>query len=285
MIKRILRKLQNKDKQRAEDQARIERLLLAIGKTNSGAPLIDFVKDTKLRIVFDDTIGGREAIFKPSPRQVCLSPFSSEEYQALSLSHELCHAVQEHKGLILRRAHKLYDHLINVRFSEAAAYSFEAQMAWELQHAHPNAFYLKESLKGCKSVNKEFQRAAALSPTSVENGTVRRLAFDAWFKDGLRKQYDYEALRAVHGYWQRRANGQRNALSFDKKRTEDQPPYMSEGFLREFGEMTCGKNFLANRKLMTDFYIGNLSTGAEKLLYRTTKKFDESDHSLIYDFL
>jgi hypothetical protein len=285
MIKNILRKLQDKDTQRADDKARIERLLMAFAKTESGAPLFDFVSDTKLRIAYDDKMAACEASFKPSPRKIVLSPYSTEEFQALSLAHELCHAVQEHKGLLLRKTDHLYDHLINVRFSEAAAFSFEAQMAWELQQAHPQSSYLKTALKGCRSVNKAFQHAATMSPQSVENGCARRIAFDAWFNDGLRKQYDYNALMAVRAHWQRRENGQRNALSFNKKRTPEQAPYMSEEFLREFGAMAADKNFLEKRNLMTDFYIGHLTNGAERLINRTTMKYAGSDESMIYDFL
>jgi len=285
MIKNILRKLQNTDTQRVDDKARIERLLAALAKTESGAPLFDFVNNTKLRITYDDKMAACEASFQPSPRKIVLSPYSTEEFQALSLAHELCHAVQEHKGLLLRKTDHLYDHLINVRFSEAAAFSFEAQMAWELQQAHPQSSYLKTALKGCRSVNKAFQHAATMSPQSVENGNARRIAFDAWFEDSLRKQYDYNALMAVRRHWQRCASGERNALSFNKKRTPAQAPYMSEGFLREFGEMAQGKNFLEKRELMSDFYIANLTSGAEKFINRTTLKYAHSDDSMIYDFL
>jgi hypothetical protein len=285
MIKNILRKLQDKDTQRADDKARIARILAAIGKTHSGASLFDFVKDTKLYITYDDKMAACEARFEPFPRKVVLSPYSTEEFQALSLAHELCHAVQEHKGLLLRKTHHLYDHLINVRFSEAAAFSFEAQMAWELQDAHGGSTYLKAALKGCTSVNKAFQRAAAVSPQSAENGSARLSAFDAWFNAGLRKQYDYNALMAVRRHWQRRENGQRNALSFNKIRTPEQAPYMSAEFLREFGEMAQGKNFLEKRDVMADFYIGNLTRGAENLMSRTTMKYALSDDSMIYDFL
>lgn len=275
----------NEDVRHEQDRARIEKLLEWIAVTPSGKDLVEFVRNTKLRIAFDESLYNGAAAFSPAPRCIRLSPYASEEHLAISLCHELRHAWQEREGLVLKSAKHVFDYLVNTRFAEADAFSFASQMAYELERAHPRLAFNKAAMKICKPVHLAFTKAVNGKNSDAAVTIARSKAFDAWFTAPIRSQYDHDALKAVRSFWYRRSQGIRNALSFNKKRTDGQAPYMSEEFLREFGAQTKGENYLEGKYLFDDLYIGNLSLWAERYIERTVTKYDQSDQSMIYDFL
>lgn len=284
MIKRLLRKFQDPEERRAEEKARTKRLLESLSKIEAGQGLFSTIDIKKLYVRYDEAIPVGEARFR-APYRVKLSPLGTEIEQALSTAHELRHYWQEKQGLTLTKASALYDNLIMMRFAEADAFSFETQVAWELDKLEPEKGYWRKFKRNYKDLCRAFEKSVEQSAQNADNGKAQKAAFNAWFAMPLRKQYDYNALKQVRDYWYRKSQGIRNGLVFHKKRGDDEAPLMSEEFLREFGQRADGSNYLAGVNLYSDYYIGNTTNAMERSMERTIRKYPDSDNSLIYDQL
>ena len=285
MLKRLIRKFTDLEQRLEEDKTHIAALKAALAQSASGAALLDCAAAYKTRIIFDDDIASGDAAFRPDRNVVALSPFGRERALVLSLGHELRHAWQEKQGLLLRRHIHLFDHIVNVRISEADAYATEVQIAWELNQAAPKAGYWTQMKKTQGNLCRAFTLVAEQGEVGIEAGTARRAAFDTWLKSSHCRQYDYNAIAAIKGYWYRKAHGIRNAMVFNKTRSEDQPPYMSAGFLNEFGEMANGRNYLEGRNLLAQDFVIQTTAAQDRKIARIVEKYPGSDDSLIYNHL
>lgn len=135
------------------------------------------------------------------------------------------------------------DTLINNRFLEADAFAIEAQIAWELTShgVDRNAWF------AYKKRNKEIATAyekSARSEKGAFNGKALKAAFDAWFGTYHRASYDFESVRETRFQLDRAKEGRRATVETDKKRGPDQSERMSADYLREFGRVANGVNYL-----------------------------------------
>lgn len=89
----------------------------------------------------------------------------------------------------------------------------------------------------------------------------------------------------MRGYWQDKAQGQRRGFMFNKRRNDDQTPYMSEAFLQEFGQMANGQNYLQNSRLFKATHLIHTTAAQDRYIARTSEKYPGSDDSMIYDHL
>lgn len=284
MIKHITRALKSKQDLREQDRNMLVRVQDKLCEVPLGKSLVGTAKEKNVRFAYDESLSAGEATFKPCGVKVLLSPYSSFEQQVLSMSHELRHAWQDFSGLSSLKAQYLFDYIVNVRFSEADAFGVETQVAWEMDKKFPNQGYWKHHKRAYKTMCKAFEAVASDAPETLENGKALKAAFNGWFVDRIRPQYDQGAVTAVRNFWYRRNNNIRNALTLHRKR-DDLAPYMSEAFLREFGAMANGENYLEGVNLYSDYYLGKLSNVMERRIERTIRKYPESDDSEIYKHL
>ncbi|MAH05327.1 MAG: hypothetical protein CL561_07195 [Alphaproteobacteria bacterium] len=285
MLKKLIRKLKDPEKVRAEDRARISLLLATLAETKTGAQLAAQMKSHKTRILYDERLPAGEAAYRAIGNSVALSPYGSEQAQLLSLGHELRHVWQEKQGLLLRRHIHIFDHVVNVRASEADAYATQVQIAWEQHKKDPRAGYWAAAKKDEGALCRVFEKVAQRSEKYVENGAARRAVFKAWLETAHCRQYDYKAMRAVRGYWKGKAQGQRQGFMFNMQRNDGQTPYMSEAFLKEFGQMANGQNYLQNMSLFKATRLMHTSAAQDRYIARTSEKYPGSDDSMIYDHL
>jgi hypothetical protein len=264
--------------QRKEKLAEVKECLRSIP---TGKMLMDFADENIHLIYFKEDIDGH-AIYKDT-RSIVLNPKSSKELLCAFLAHELRHGWQDKQGLSMKRVTKVMDGLVNKRFCEADAFAVEAQVAWELtQHKIlPDAWnvYRKEN----KKLALAYEQAVSKNRNAAENGKAMKAVFNAWFKTSFKNTYDKSSLEDSQRQLQNVFNGKRAYPLSDEKRKEGQSPRMSIDFLREFGQVSDGVNYLEGVNTHSSYYIGKVSQPNLKRIDNLNRKYPEQHSASLID--
>ncbi len=243
-----------------ERKERVEQALLKLSLIPAGEPLVKMAREKSLYIrITPDVPPDAIAVYRPS-RFIDISPACPERQLPAALAHELRHVDQGNRGLSMHRKMNIHDNLIITRFSEADAYAYEAQVAWELaRHAvDPAAWKNYQSRE--PRLAKAYLVALETDPAADESGKALHAVFHAWFgDDGLKNSYDADALRESREQIERVRQGLRANTLQDRKRAENAPPLMSVGHLREFGAIAGGRNYLESVDTRRPVFISMLS--------------------------
>lgn len=236
----------------------------------TGKMLMDVADEKGIIVRFVD---GLECVAKYRPSKIIeINSKCLTSLQAVVLAHELRHVWQDKEGLSLRRQTHVRDNIINHRFTEADAFAIEAQIAWELS-AHGvdrNAWpTYKRQHRGLASV---FEAEARRSKGAL-NGKSLRATFDHWFRTSYRSDYDRDSVDDSRKQLRRAAEGRRATVETDKKRGPDEPERMSAGFLREFGRVAGGINYLEDAATLSADYAGIYGT-IKRQAERLERKYD-----------
>lgn len=236
---------------REKKSARIQELTDQLRQIPTGKMLMDFADHKQMFIRFSDRIDSL-ALYSSS-RFVYISTKCPKRLQVMALAHELRHAWQDHHGLILKRVTNVRDGIVNGRFEEADAFAIEAQICWELSAHGVNREAWPAYKRENKAIAKAFEAEARRSKGAM-NGKSLKAAFDAWFKTFHRASYDFDHIKDSERQLDNVARGKRAYVETDKRRTEEQPERMSRGYLREFGAVANGINYLENANTVSSHY-------------------------------
>ena len=234
-----------------EKRARITELTDQLRQIPTGRMLMQTFDEKDIWVFFRsdlDCLGK----YKPS-KFVHLSTRCPEEIQVLVLAHEIRHAWQDHEGIALLRRTNVRDTLIKNRFLEADAFAIEAQIAWELTSngVDRKAWFVYK--KRNKEIAEAFETSARTEKGAF-NGKALKAAFDAWFSTYHRASYDSESIRETRFQLDRVQEGRRATVETDKKREAGEPERMSADYLREFGRVANGVNYLEEADTLGEEY-------------------------------
>lgn len=193
----------------AEERPRLENIKALLSVTEEGRGVLAFLAAKKIPVVFAEQESvARYAVHRTwkidkfdildGSESLKLNPKEDDAHLAGSIVHEVRHARQNHARQMYRDQRiSLQDYIWNLRVLEADAEAEAVLVCFRAKLAgHPDMFDArKNSAYGdmCLAAEKIY----AADPISIEDGRLKRAAFDVWFslqKSEIKHGYDSNAI-------------------------------------------------------------------------------------------
>ncbi len=194
----------------AQEQLRLGEIFAKAGASPEGQELLRILEEKNVRIIFsretdlacyNSRVVAIEGKYHPLPRtqQILLNPDQYTLSLSASLLHEARH-IQQCLGGVFRPNKQVspFDLAWFIRTVEADAAASAMMVAFRMKLNGDDALFAVDSANFYAGMHRAVDKQYAQDPTSLHDGRLKRTAFDAWFCEKLKFNYDDET---IHQDW------------------------------------------------------------------------------------
>lgn len=265
---------------------RMQEIINKVLAAPGGIKLVSFLLENKVAPIFTKDNGIDFAQFRtnvalkdgktsiiPGASYIAINPLASDDEIIGMIFHEGRHAQQYNAGIGLPDKIISPQHMaIHKRFLEADAQAEAVIQLLKMKLKGQPTFFYAARKDGYENMFDVALAGYEKDPTSLDDGRLKRMAFDAWFTPGLKNAYDQSSLQTTYPQFIKQlGNSPEHGFAKTPITVED---------LEKFGAVSEEKfNYLklpGFKPLSDPYYTEGFSSSNHTLLLAMTKTWVES---------